>query len=650
MHLPVVNITETMLARVLLAPVAKALVFLLERNGAERSLPVLAFSAATTLLACVLLYFTLVQNPYSSWLKLALIALLLLSALSGEVLHRMSQASEVKRTLDSVLDFAVYFTALYFLPAAMYLPQFVPWVTRREYLLLFLLLAAGAVMHRMLGGFAQWLSARSERLLLYSLILVAGFYTNFETAVLTGVVAISLLMYISLLGGRLRKPGISAHLLRPVRGLPLLLLRVAAGFALLLRRGAGVAAGAAGLLKRRRHQEPELSPEEPEEPYRGHRFTVMVTDEMENPVEGARVVLHNMDTGLEEVRISDSGGRCRFEGLVPGEYMIVIDGEGIAPEKHRRYISMDQGEVFAVRLRSSDLSVVVSQRELGTPVRDALVKLSGKNFHREARTNNLGVAYFDSLEMGEYLLEVEAEGYRSYSRPVSLFSENVVAVPLEPLEERAVDERAEKPLRERETQEEAPERRGLEEREPVMEKLEPEEEEVIFGESALIEYSSDTKLEDVVAGIVSEHVANGRDVFLVSMQPRTSKYRQMFSELMQEGRVRVINLATRGKPPESDSGIEEVPISNLEYFSAVFEEMPAGALLVFEPLSSVILTVGAEHAYRFVSRTVEHLSNEGLFLICFINREMHSARELSSFRELFMNVAEIRDGKIRRTR
>ena len=178
----------------------------------------------------------------------------------------------------------------------------------------------------------------------------------------------------------------------------------------------------------------------------------------------------------------------------------------------------------------------------------------------------------------------------------------------------------------------------------------PEEEEVIFGESALIEYTSDTRLKEVVASIVREHVANDRDVFLVSMQPRSAEYRREFAELIEKGRVRVINLATKGKPPASDSGIEEVPISNLEYFNAVFEEMPAGALFIFEPLSSVILTLGAEHAYRFISRTAEHLSNEGLFFICFINREMHDAKEISSFRELFMNVAEIREGRIRRIR
>ncbi|NOZ58179.1 MAG: carboxypeptidase regulatory-like domain-containing protein [Euryarchaeota archaeon] len=634
-----------MIARVLFAPAAKVLLYFLERDKADRSAQVLLFSAATALLACAALYLILTQDPYSQWLKLALVALLLLSALGGEVLRRLGSATGARQVLDSVLDLPVYFTVLHTLPSAIYQPQ-LPWLGAREYLGLFLVLLAGWLLHQHFGGAAGWLSSRAERLLLFSLFVLAGAYTTFEMVLLLGIVVLTLLLHLSLMAGRLRRMRLR---------LPRLPLGVLRGFLLRLGRvcisaAVAVPGALAALLGRMRPPPREEVAEEepPEEPYRGHRFTAMVTDDAGNPIQGARVVLRNRDTGLEEVRISDGSGRCVFEGLVPGEYDVIIDGEGISPEEHRRYISMDQGEVFSIRLRSSDLSVVVSRRELGTPVRDALVAVSRENFRREAKTNNLGVAYFDALEMGEYLLEVRAEGFRRYSRPVSLFAENVVAVALEPLEESVKEAEAAAEAKAGEgTRAEASPEGGAEEGE---EQLAPEEEEVIFGESALIEYTSDTRLEDVVSGIVREHLENDRDVFLVSMQPRTSRYREMFANFIEAGRVRVINLATKGGPPERDSGIEEVPISSLEYFSAVFEEMPAGALFIFEPLSSVIVTLGAEQAYRFVSRTAEHLSNEGLFFICFVNREMHSTRELSSFRDLFMNVAEIAGGRIRKVR
>jgi hypothetical protein len=644
-------------------------VYLIEKDKEDRSTYVLLFSTATVLLASLFLYLSLTQDPYSAGLKIGLIVTLLLSALSSEVLRHLPSASEIKRALDASLDFVVYASALYSFSMAINPPLLLPWVGLREYMLLFLLLVAGAVLHTKYGAeVTRWLRLRAERLLIFTLFLIAGFYYSaFEASMLLGLGFLVGVLYLSVVLRQLARVNVSLPRLRlsPLKGMLKLSLKIS--FRLLSASARALRtlfSVIGGIFSRKRvHVEQEEPEEEFEEPYRGHRFTVMITDEMENPISGARVVIQNKDTGLEEVRVSDSSGRCTFEGIAPGLYRIIIDGEGIAPEEHERYISMDHGEVFAVKLKASDLSVVVSRRGLGTPVRDARVVLISDGSRKEARTNNLGVAYFDSLEVKEYLLEVEAAGYERYSRPISLFAENVVAVALEPKQETKAEvpqkeAREESQAEEVEAEPEAKPKRTKPPAEkkaevkPAAEEIEitPEEEEVIFGESALIEYTSDARLSEVVASIVREHIANERDVFLVSMQPRTAEYRREFAKLIGEGRVRVINLATKGSPPKSDSGIEEVPIANLEYFNAVFEEMPAGALFIFEPLSSVVLTLGAEHAYRFISRTAEHLSNEGLFFICFINKEMHSAKEVSSFRELFMNVAEIKDGRIRRVR
>ena len=635
-----------MIAGIFFGPFARGIVYLLEREEKDRGLHVLLFSLATILLASLLVYLSLTQMPYSAWIKYVFIALLILSALSSEVLRRHS-TSEVKRALDACLDFVVYAVALYSLPLAIYPPSLLPWEGLRGYLLLYVVLLAGAALYKIAGvQRMRWLSLRSERLLIFSVFLIAGLYSSFETAILLGIGFLAFLFYLSIalkLAGRVRTPRLRLGILKRTLSFGFIAL------AALVRAFQGILSALAGFLKSRsREQEEPEEVYEYEEPYRGHRFTVMVTDEQENPISGARVVIRNKASGLEEVRLSDSSGRCAFEGIAPGRYQIIIDGEGIEHEEHERYISMDHGEVFSVKFKASDLSVVVSHRALGTPVPDARVSLTGDDFRRDARTNNLGVAYFDSLEIKEYLLEVEAEGFERYSRVVSLFAENVVAVALEP-KSKAQEERPAEVQPEAKAEPEEPEAAQPPEKKKT-EKVTPEEEEVIFGESALIEYTSSSRLSEVVGSIVMEHITNERDVFLVSMQPRTEAYRREFARLIDEGRVRVINLASKGSPPRSDSGIEEVPIANLEYFSAVFEEMPAGALFIFEPLSSVVLTLGAENAYRFISRTVEHLSNEGLFFICFVNREMHSAKELSSFRELFMNVGEIEEGRLRRVR
>ncbi|GCC11159.1 hypothetical protein IPdc08_01208 [archaeon] len=287
------------------------------------------------------------------------------------------------------------------------------------------------------------------------------------------------------------------------------------------------------LRKRRTVKSRKVKMSQPRE--ESYSFMAVVVDEEDNPVRVAEVTLFNNEQMLKEFNITDGDGKCSFDGLENGEYIISIKARGYEPEEHRRYIGFSTGEVF---------------------------KITAEKEH----TQNEGP---DNIE-----------------------------------------------------------------------------DDIFSGESALIEYSSSEELGRIVKAIVKEHITNDRDVFLAAMPPRSYQYRKEFGSYIKEGKLRIINVPPRGALPESDRNIQEVPMTNLEYFRAVMEEMPAGSLLIFEPLSSLIINLGKNPAYQFILKVVDYLSKDGIFFVTFINKE--TSEEASMFRELFVAVAEISGEKLRR--
>ncbi len=130
---------------------------------------------------------------------------------------------------------------------------------------------------------------------------------------------------------------------------------------------------------------------------------------------------------------------------------------------------------------------------------------------------------------------------------------------------------------------------------------------------------------------------------IVSSQPGTGLYREKFGGV--EG-IRLINLPEQTTSTTRD----EIPMTNLEYFSEVFENLTKDHVFIFEPLSSLILHIGVAQAYRFISKSLEHLSALGVTLIVFLNKEGHDKKDVSNFENLFRNIGEIEEGKLKKVR
>ena len=503
-----------------------------------------------------------------SELRLPYLYLLAIStALSVPCIRWGSQG--ILEKLERCSDLLAYLPALLLLHLSLRLPTPMLVLELPHYTALALLLVAATVAGERLG----YAPPKPLRLLAFTLAVLAGWsYAAAEAGVLAGSALLGAAPLITWswvnLRPRLRAPALRLRIPRP---------------GLRLR------------LPERGREEVYEEPEEPEEEeYRGYTFTVLVTDRRDNPLSGVRVMLRCPEAGIEEVRLTDTSGKCTFEALPQGRYTVVLDGEGIEKEEHQRYISMDHGEVFQVSLRAEELMVVVSDRATGMPIKGARVVLQSGGKRLEKRTDQVGIASFRELEGEELRLEVMAEGYRRYSRPVSLLAENVVSVALD---------------REAEAKPEAREQEG--EQEAGVEELC----DVLSGEGALV-YVQEEELPRVVEAVLREHLDAGRAAVLAGDPP------EALEPHLQEGRLQ---LSHPEKLPESA------------------DTMPAGGLLVAD-FGVLEEALGEDGAVQVLSGVAEQLREEGVFFLCFSSRRVEKAEQA------FTHVVELRGGRLRKLR
>jgi hypothetical protein len=163
------------------------------------------------------------------------------------------------------------------------------------------------------------------------------------------------------------------------------------------------------------------------------------------------------------------------------------------------------------------------------------------------------------------------------------------------------------------------------------------------GESLLVFYEPVAKKETVLIDIVDFMMSEGKDMVIVSSEPTASQYKERFKGI---AGIRVIDLSDPATIPSRD----QIPVTNLEYFSEVFEDLSDRNVFVFEPLSNLVLHVGVAQAYRFISQTINRLSKKGVTFISFLNKEGHDRKDISNFENLFINIANIEEGRLKKVK
>ena len=357
----------------LIKPLTYSIAFVLHKFKVSAA-PLLLLSYFFAL-AAVLFFYLLMGTPYSKLFMLACVAFIFLDAFVDEIIGELAglrKHEAIEHRIFRNTDVLVIFGAIY---------------THR----------------RTARGIG--LDASSERMFLLGIFAAAGYYNYFREALFLALAALCALLYLSVLRDVWKIRGASFAPLRHA----LVSIYYAA------RKYSQVSP-------------PKLKVKQPSVSV--CNFTAVVTEaKTEAPLTSATVTLIGKETGKKEVRYTDASGRGDFS-VAGGQYKITIEAKGFKKEEYERFISIDSGEVFKLSLPKVDLSVIVSDAQVATPLSGASVtlKLGEKELLR--RTDNLGVAYFDILEPQLCEVFVEAEGYEKESGAVNLDKENIISLNL----------------------------------------------------------------------------------------------------------------------------------------------------------------------------------------------------------------------------
>lgn len=175
-----------------------------------------------------------------------------------------------------------------------------------------------------------------------------------------------------------------------------------------------------------------------------------------------------------------------------------------------------------------------------------------------------------------------------------------------------------------------------------------------IGKNALIEYKPKDEYEKAVLKISKAFLNTGRNIVLVSQEPRLSFYIENLKEAVKSKEANIIEL-TIISPLSYPSIFSEnkfsipIPMETLERIREITEAMPEKSAFIFESLSQLILARGEERkasVYNFISSIFEELSNKNVSFICFINKNAHSNEILSAYEGMFLNIFSLENSNL----
>jgi hypothetical protein len=645
--------------RRIIRPFARVMALLLDRMNAS-----IKFLLAASIIIAFLGAFSFYRfhsNPWSTDLGAAVIMFVFLSGLVDEITRqfvtlkrkKLSELDKVGLGIDRYTDIILILAALYYLRSF----DINIWNFRLR-MEDHLGIGAALFIGIYLMGYVSknktdtpgW-ETRAERMFYLSAFMTAGYtHDQFPLYLMVGIFTLGVILYTVSIYGAIKSynqtRNLGYSLWRISRPIKYFLLEIFWG----ISKGISYVYHLILRMYKVREALVEVEAQEPVErdyPVQGNNFTALVTDESSSqPVVNATVTLKNKETGKILSSTTNSSGKSNFSGVVEGQYVITVRANGYKTEEFERFLSMDSGEVFALSRDASDLSVIVTDADTNMPIGGSEVILKCGGDEQRSHTDNLGVAYFKELALGIYDVHVKASEYRDTTDKIDLTNENLKSIQLKraaatislDTTERPEDYTVAATASRGKTAFFAEDINGeiahvkVDKRPKIAQ---------VLGESAIVIYNSNSKLEKCIMDIVDECLTNDREVFIVSTQPRTDIYRDKLRPLIDSGMVRVINLSPRVSQP----AVNEIPMTQLGAFKSIFEEMPAGSVLIFEALSGLIINEGGVVAYKFVADTIQHFSAEGLCLVCLLDSDAHEKNEISSFENLFINLVRLEGDK-----
>ena len=173
----------------------------------------------------------------------------------------------------------------------------------------------------------------------------------------------------------------------------------------------------------------------------------------------------------------------------------------------------------------------------------------------------------------------------------------------------------------------------------------------ILGDFSLVEYDPKENFEGMIVSLINDYLAKGKNVLLVSSQPRTNMFYKIFKDGVKGGLLKLIDMPrTKREFGGKNPGILEIPMTSLEYFSAVLDNIPKESVIIFSTLSKLIKNLDEKSVYEFLVRLIDALCDRDVSFVALVNRDAHSPDEIAGLEELFPSIARFERGKLNKVK
>lgn len=177
----------------------------------------------------------------------------------------------------------------------------------------------------------------------------------------------------------------------------------------------------------------------------------------------------------------------------------------------------------------------------------------------------------------------------------------------------------------------------------------PEEEQIkhLFTMPTLLQYTPESSYENAVVEITMRLFGELTNVVLITVEPRASQYRSTLADLIDLGAVKFVELSTTAETVEvTQEGIVKVPLENARSLEEALTKLPEGCIIIFEPITHLIMEKGVPWTYIYLSRLVEHTSRNHTPLIGLINTRSHEPKTIAQISSLFISLGEVEKERI----
>ena len=161
----------------------------------------------------------------------------------------------------------------------------------------------------------------------------------------------------------------------------------------------------------------------------------------------------------------------------------------------------------------------------------------------------------------------------------------------------------------------------------------------ITGRHILVDFDPSSNYEKIIGNFATEALANAEQVALF-----THKGSAIYSVLGSNKALEIILLTQSISVPQVDDQINAIllPANNtsllLDTLDKTLKALPHGNLnIIFDNLSSLILSVGLQKTYQFVRYALDMLASPNSIALFLFNPDAHDPRVTSSLRSLFSN-------------